>query len=176
MIPLPVFQYGMYVHGQKESAAENLSGAKYSMFRCQSGLINGRGRYRDPVTGQSNGAPLETFSVRLETRVNYHFRVVVVRHDFVGHWDSNVDVVFQIAYSRSSECVNTHARKHARTHARTHACTRITDTHTRAHTYIHTYIHTHTHTHTHTHARTHARTHTYTYTHTHTFVIYLPHL
>ena len=66
---MPVFQYGMYVHGHKESAAENLSGAKYSMFRCQSGLINGRGRYRDPVTGQSNGAPLETFSVRLETRV-----------------------------------------------------------------------------------------------------------
>ena len=59
----------MFVHGRKESAAENLSGAKYSMYRCQSGLINGRGRYHDPLTGHHNGAPLETFSVRLETCV-----------------------------------------------------------------------------------------------------------
>ncbi|KAK7102657.1 uncharacterized protein [Littorina saxatilis] len=67
-------QYGMYVHGKKEAAQSNLSGAKYSMHRCQSGLINGRGRYHDPVTGKHNHAPLETFTVR-QGNV-YRFRII----------------------------------------------------------------------------------------------------
>lgn len=57
-------QYGMYVGGRKVSASRNLSGAKYSNFYFQSGLINGRGRFHDASNNTHNGAPLEIFNVR----------------------------------------------------------------------------------------------------------------
>ncbi|XP_076447285.1 uncharacterized protein LOC143284485 [Babylonia areolata] len=54
---------GMYVHGQKDPQYGGLSGVKYSAFRIQSVLINGRGRYRVNETAPDNGAPLSTFTV-----------------------------------------------------------------------------------------------------------------
>lgn len=67
-------QYGMYVGGRKVSASRNLSGAKYSNFYFQSGLINGRGRFHDASNNTHNGAPLEIFNVSPGGR--YRFRVI----------------------------------------------------------------------------------------------------
>ncbi|XP_071083033.1 uncharacterized protein [Haliotis cracherodii] len=47
---------------------------KFGNFEFHSGLINGRGRFYDPITGRHNGAPLTRFAVT-EGMV-YRFRVI----------------------------------------------------------------------------------------------------
>ncbi|XP_041349808.1 laccase-25-like [Gigantopelta aegis] len=65
--------YGMYEHRHKLSNTGSLDGAHYSMFRFQSGLINGKGRFYD-ASGKHNGAPLEVFNV--QKGLTYRFRVI----------------------------------------------------------------------------------------------------
>ncbi|KAL3853270.1 hypothetical protein ACJMK2_016825 [Sinanodonta woodiana] len=66
--------YGMYEQRKKIPPSKSVDGAFFSMFRAQSGLINGRGRYHDPITGLHNGAPLHTFEVQQGQA--YRFRVI----------------------------------------------------------------------------------------------------
>ncbi|XP_046570576.1 L-ascorbate oxidase-like [Haliotis rubra] len=47
---------------------------KFGNFEFHSGLINGRGRYYDPITGRHNGAPLTRFVVKEGD--TYRFRVI----------------------------------------------------------------------------------------------------
>ncbi|KAL3866697.1 hypothetical protein ACJMK2_043978 [Sinanodonta woodiana] len=69
-------QHGMYEGRKKVQPSMSVDGALLSIFKFQSGLINGRGRYHDPVSGKSNGAPLEVFEV--EHGKAYMFRVIGV--------------------------------------------------------------------------------------------------
>lgn len=64
---------GVYEGRHKWGGAMSLDGSFFSLFRVQSGLINGRGRYRDPVKG-NNFAPLTVFNVTRGKR--YRFRVI----------------------------------------------------------------------------------------------------
>ncbi|KAL5014169.1 hypothetical protein ScPMuIL_008439 [Solemya velum] len=66
--------YGMYENRTKLSGTKSLEGALFSLFSFTSGLINGRGRFYNPHTGDHNGAPLETF--RVEKNNTYRFRVI----------------------------------------------------------------------------------------------------
>ncbi|KAJ8301522.1 hypothetical protein KUTeg_020509 [Tegillarca granosa] len=66
--------YGIYYDRKKHSPSRSLDGSYFSLFRVQSGLINGRGRYYDPSTGLHNGSPLEVFEVK-EGR-KYRFRII----------------------------------------------------------------------------------------------------
>ncbi|KAL8621799.1 hypothetical protein ACOMHN_016286 [Nucella lapillus] len=67
-------QYGMYVHGHKEDPSRGLSGVRYSAFRIQSVLVNGRGRHRATESSPHNGAPLSTFTVSKGKK--YRFRLI----------------------------------------------------------------------------------------------------
>ncbi|KAK7102669.1 uncharacterized protein [Littorina saxatilis] len=66
-------KYGMFTKGKKLKSTSNLSGGRYSMFRIQSVLFNGRGRYLDPDTRNITGAPLETFPVRQGELYRFRF-------------------------------------------------------------------------------------------------------
>lgn len=68
--------YGVYNGREKWGGAQNLDGSFYSMFPVQSGLINGRGRYYNPQTGQHNNAPLHVYQV--SPGKTYRFRVIGV--------------------------------------------------------------------------------------------------
>ncbi|KAK3576109.1 hypothetical protein CHS0354_028008 [Potamilus streckersoni] len=68
--------HGMYEGRKKVQPSMSIDGALLSMFKFQSGLFNGRGRYHDPVTGKGNGAPLEVFEV--EQGQAYMFRIIGV--------------------------------------------------------------------------------------------------
>lgn len=63
--------YGVYSGRSKWSGAQSLDGSFFSMFRFQSGLINGRGRVHSPI---NNMAPLTVFNV--EQGKKYRFRVI----------------------------------------------------------------------------------------------------
>lgn len=66
--------YGVYDGREKWGGAQSLDGSFFSLFKVQSGLINGRGRYYDPDTGVHNQAPLTVFHV-IEGK-KYRFRVI----------------------------------------------------------------------------------------------------
>ncbi|KAK3595591.1 hypothetical protein CHS0354_009547 [Potamilus streckersoni] len=66
--------YGMFEQRKKIAPSRSIDGAFFSMFRAQSGLINGRGRYYNPITGLHNEAPLNTFEV-VQGQA-YRFRVI----------------------------------------------------------------------------------------------------
>ncbi|KAL4234706.1 hypothetical protein ACF0H5_006348 [Mactra antiquata] len=68
--------YGLYKGREKWSGYQSLDGSFFSMFDIKSGLINGRGRYYDPVTGQGNKAPLTVYHVTKSKK--YRFRVIGV--------------------------------------------------------------------------------------------------
>ncbi|XP_048741747.1 uncharacterized protein LOC125655476 isoform X2 [Ostrea edulis] len=51
-----------------------LDGSKFGPWYAQSALINGKGRYNDPITHTHNEAPLEVFKVHRHR--NYRFRVI----------------------------------------------------------------------------------------------------
>ncbi|XP_064606091.1 uncharacterized protein LOC135470972 [Liolophura sinensis] len=81
--------YGIYEGRTKYEGTKSLDGASFSLFRFHSGLLNGRGRYYDPSTGQHNGAPLSSFTVapghQYRVRVIaagelYPFRISVDNH------------------------------------------------------------------------------------------------
>ncbi len=55
--------YGIYDGKEKYGGTHSIDGALFSMFKYQSGLVNGQGRYYDPLTGTHNGAPLHVFKV-----------------------------------------------------------------------------------------------------------------
>ena len=65
--------YGMYENRRRTKSTGSLDGAHYSMFKFQSGLINGKGRFYHP-SGKHNGAPLEVFKVQKGQM--YRFRVI----------------------------------------------------------------------------------------------------
>ena len=66
--------YGVYDGREKWGGAESLDGSFFSLFKIQSGLINGRGRFYDPDTGVSNMAPLTVYNVKKDQK--YRFRVI----------------------------------------------------------------------------------------------------
>ncbi|XP_060075388.1 uncharacterized protein LOC132555065 [Ylistrum balloti] len=66
--------YGNYENGTKVPNTKSLEGASFSMFHIHSGLINGRGRYYDDLTGNHNGAPLSSFNVTYGAM--YRFRMI----------------------------------------------------------------------------------------------------
>lgn len=69
--------YGIIENGTKYIPSQSLDGSLYSLFKAQSGLINGRGRfYSDLESGIHNEAPLEVFNVKQNT--SYRFRVINV--------------------------------------------------------------------------------------------------
>ncbi|XP_064605204.1 uncharacterized protein LOC135470287 [Liolophura sinensis] len=81
--------YGIYEGRSKIKGTGSLDGSFFSMFRYHSGLLNGKGRYHNPVTGKHNGAPLSVFNVTggssYRVRVIaagelYPFRVSVDQH------------------------------------------------------------------------------------------------
>lgn len=69
--------YGIIENKTKYIPSQSLDGSFYSLFKAQSGLINGRGRfYFDLERGIHNEAPLEVFNVKQNT--SYRFRVINV--------------------------------------------------------------------------------------------------
>lgn len=69
--------YGIIENKTKYIPSQSLDGSFYSLFKAQSGLINGRGRfYFDLESGIHNEAPLEVFNVKQNT--SYRFRVINV--------------------------------------------------------------------------------------------------
>ncbi|KAJ8299997.1 hypothetical protein KUTeg_021516 [Tegillarca granosa] len=66
--------YGLYQKRVKYVSSQSLDGAFFSNFFMHSGLINGRGRYYDPVTGKHNEAPVEIINVKPSKK--YRFRVI----------------------------------------------------------------------------------------------------
>ncbi|KAK6176485.1 hypothetical protein SNE40_014765 [Patella caerulea] len=80
---------GMFVNRKQINPTYSLDGAEYSLFRFQSALINGKGRYYDS-TGKHNEAPLEVFTVSqnasfifrvIGVGVQYPFRISIDNHD-----------------------------------------------------------------------------------------------
>uniref|UniRef100_A0A2C9M1W6 Plastocyanin-like domain-containing protein n=2 Tax=Biomphalaria glabrata TaxID=6526 RepID=A0A2C9M1W6_BIOGL len=65
--------YGNYESRVKIQATGSLEGAHFSMFKFQSGLINGKGRYFKP-DGSSTEAPLTVYNVKQFK--SYRFRVI----------------------------------------------------------------------------------------------------
>lgn len=67
--------YGIIENRTKYVPSQSLDGSSFSLFKAQSGLINGRGRfYSDLENGTHNGAPLEVFNVKQNS--SYRFRVI----------------------------------------------------------------------------------------------------
>ena len=62
---------GVYDGRHKWSGSQSLDGSFFSLFRFQSGLINGKGRFHNPV---NNMAPLTVYDV--EKGKKYRFRVI----------------------------------------------------------------------------------------------------
>ncbi|XP_064606092.1 uncharacterized protein LOC135470973 [Liolophura sinensis] len=67
-------EYGVYEGRTKYNGGNSLDGARFSLFRFHSGLLNGKGRYYDPMTGHHNGAPLSSFQVK--SGESYRVRVI----------------------------------------------------------------------------------------------------
>ncbi|KAL3853426.1 hypothetical protein ACJMK2_016981 [Sinanodonta woodiana] len=66
--------HGLY-HGRTPAVrSKAIDGTAFDVFHFHSALINGRGRFNDPETGDNNGAPLEVFHVMQGK--SYRFRVV----------------------------------------------------------------------------------------------------
>ncbi|KAK3102541.1 hypothetical protein FSP39_012062 [Pinctada imbricata] len=68
--------YGLFKDRAKQSPSQSLDGSFFSLFDVQSGLINGKGRYKSPVTNQYNSAPIEVYNVTQGRQ--YRFRVIGV--------------------------------------------------------------------------------------------------
>lgn len=69
--------YGIIENRTNYIPSRSLDGSFFSLFKAQSGLINGRGRfYFDLERGIHNEAPLEVFNVKQST--SYRFRVINV--------------------------------------------------------------------------------------------------
>lgn len=67
--------YDIIENRTKYVPSQTLDGSYFSLFKAQSGLINGRGRfYPDLVYGIHNGDPLEVFNVI--QNISYRFRVI----------------------------------------------------------------------------------------------------
>ena len=68
--------FGIYKDRVKYKSSQSLDGSFFSNFDVQTGLINGKGRYKDHSSYYYNESPLEVFKVR--TNGNYRFRVIGV--------------------------------------------------------------------------------------------------
>lgn len=67
--------YDIIENRTKYVLSQSLDGSYFSLFKAQSGLINGRGRfYSDLENGIHNGAPLEVVNVK--QNISYRFRVI----------------------------------------------------------------------------------------------------
>lgn len=66
--------YGIFDGREKYGGTRSVDGAFFSMFKFQSGLVNGQARYYNPDTGKSNEAPLHVFKVTKGQQ--YRFRVI----------------------------------------------------------------------------------------------------
>ncbi|XP_041379560.1 laccase-2-like [Gigantopelta aegis] len=72
-LSLNLMMPGVYVNRRKLPNTKSLDGAHFTMFKFQSGLVNGKGRFYD-ATGKHNGAPLEVFNV--QKGLTYRFRLI----------------------------------------------------------------------------------------------------
>ena len=68
--------FGIYKNRTKHAPSQSLDGSFFSLFDLHSGLINGKGRYKDPATNTYNEAPLTEYNVEQGKR--YRFRVIGV--------------------------------------------------------------------------------------------------
>ncbi|KAK3579380.1 hypothetical protein CHS0354_029682 [Potamilus streckersoni] len=66
--------HGLYQGRTPAIPSEAIDGTAFDLFHFHSGLINGRGRFNEPETGNNNGAPLEVF--RVMQGKSYRFRVI----------------------------------------------------------------------------------------------------
>ncbi|KAK3579372.1 hypothetical protein CHS0354_029673 [Potamilus streckersoni] len=67
-------KYGLYQGRTPLIPSKSIDGTEFDKIQFHSGLINGRGRFYDPETGNHNGAPLEVFNVY--QGLSYRFRVI----------------------------------------------------------------------------------------------------
>ena len=72
-LSLHLMMPGIFVNRRRLANTKSLDGAHFTMFRFQSGLINGKGRFYN-AAGSHNGAPLEMFNVHQNQ--TYRFRVI----------------------------------------------------------------------------------------------------
>ncbi|KAK3579368.1 hypothetical protein CHS0354_029669 [Potamilus streckersoni] len=66
--------HGLYDGRAPFTPSKSIDGTEFDKFQFHSGLINGRGRFYDPETGDHNDSPLEVFNV-YRGRF-YRFRVI----------------------------------------------------------------------------------------------------
>ena len=67
-------KFGGFLDRKEIFRSEALDGSEFSLWYAESALINGKGRYHDPKTGQSNDAPLHVYNV--QSGKAYRFRVI----------------------------------------------------------------------------------------------------
>ena len=83
---------GVFLDRKEILPSKALDGSEFSLWYAQSGLINGKGRYYDPTTGQHNDAPLHQYNVQqgksyrfrvINAGAMYPYRISVDNHDMI---------------------------------------------------------------------------------------------